>query len=162
MHYSVKRRNGVFELEDERGQVLGVMSYGRWWPMRAEIVLSDRATYRLEPAGFWQTRIQVDKAGATFAEIQPLLGRGFRLSFASDPQSYLFRKRSLWNMDYGLLDEQDQEIAQVMADFNWKILKYEYRVEVLCPIADSEISQLLPLLLAYTAGYYRTRGAGGA
>ena len=158
MHYNITSKgNRFYEAFNESNNVVATLEYETWATRKAKISVAAGFTYQLAGVGFWQTRISVTKGDIAFAEIKPVLGRGFQLTFSGTAQSFMFKKKSTFSTDYKVIDDYDTEMATVDVNFKWKSLSYEYEVEVNNNTLDNEINLMLPLLLVYCSRYMRMR-----
>lgn len=158
MHYSITiKGNRFYEAFNEFNKAGATLEYDTWSTRRAKISVAAGHIYELAAVGFWQTKISVTKGDIAFAEIQPVLGRGFRLTFSGTAQSFMFKKKGMFSTDYKVVDDYDAEMATVDVYFKWKSLSYEYEVEINYNTLDNEINLMLPLLLVYCSRYMRMR-----
>ena len=160
MKYNITSTGGGnYQLTDEQDDCLGTMWHPAMRPYQATIKLADGSVFQLSRAGFWQMNIAVTKNDIPFAEIKPVLGQGLAITFSNGIYPYRFRRKSVWQNTYALLDPNEYEVALVYSNYLWKKWTFEYEIEITTPLHDMELNLLIPLLLAYCARYMRLRSS---
>lgn len=159
MHYTVTSNGSrYFEITDYRNQLIGKLEYTFWWPAKAKITVLDSYEYSALPTGFWRNSIGIFKNDLLYARLSPDW-RGSLLWFFENGRSYVFKRKSIWNAMYILMDEDQREIAYISARFNWSKFNFDYQLEINSNMYDNEADLLLPFLLIYSIRHMRMRHA---
>jgi hypothetical protein len=160
MHYTANSQAGRrFEVYNDANTPAGTMECNFWWPAKAVITIGD-TVYRVAPAGFWQSTMQVTRNDSTIAEIKFSISKGLRIHFSTAATPYFFRHKGFWHTRYAIWDEYGQEIGVIEPHFHWKGLKYSYDINVHAHTLDKENGRLLPLLMLYCLRHTRRLAAG--
>ncbi len=148
--------NRHFEIVDERQKAAGTLDYTTWFPNKAKVTTGDGNIYEMAPQGFWRTTIGMTKNGLPFAALKAKMGSQIVLSFEQGI-TLLFKRKSLWNSNYVVVDSQEQEVAFIQPDFKWKNLSFNYEIDIYANNLDRDINAILPLVLVYCNKYIRMR-----
>ena len=126
-------------------------------PYQATITMADNNVFQLSRAGFWLMVVTVTKNDMPFGEIKPVLGQGLAITFGNSLHPYRFKRKSIWQNTYALLDQNGYEVAVIYANYVWRKWAFEYEIEMINSLPEADL--LVPLLMAYCARYIRLRAS---
>jgi hypothetical protein len=156
MHYTIiTYNNNTLEAINEQQQELGTLEYTFWQPKRAHILLVNGLIYHIEPIGFWLTTMEVTKNGEKYAVVKYNWPSSHLVVSFANNTSFIFRRKNILSNTYAAMDLAKNEIGLVQPVFNWKVLGFNYEVDIQDNCADEETTQLLPLLFTYCARHLR-------
>lgn len=159
MQYSVIQTSKRLEINNERGQHLGIMEFDTWKPAKVRYTAADNNIYEAASVGFWKTKTVINKNGQPYAEIEPKIGKGFNISFINGP-TYLFRKKGFWNSsDYLVIDNADSPVASLKSTFRWKLFKFQHDIDINESMLSKEVNDVMPFLIIYCIRLLRVRQA---
>jgi len=138
--------------QDEK--TIGMLKYATWYSFKAEIVLSDDEIYNLEPAGFWDSRMEIRKNGKTMLDFEMgWRGIAFRNYNAGQEEKYLLKLKGFLNSKYVLVDINEKELLVVNADLKWTKLDYDFVIETSSDFDKLENKELLLLTAVHSINY---------
>jgi hypothetical protein len=156
MQYTSLSRNGRhLDLMNEEQITIGTMDFGYFQYHTADIAVVDHNTYRIAPVSFWNLSMEIVKNGVPFGLIS--YNWGVLDIKLENGRTLYFRRKSFWNNNYIVHDEQGNEVALLDTGFRWKDLSYFYAIDVYPNALDKETNLLLPFVLIYSTRYLRMR-----
>lgn len=159
MHYAVTSTSGGRHLEvsNDRQMPFGTMEYGAWSSSgEADVVVDDGTLYNMTPTGFWNMDVAVTKNGLPYANLKYTI-RGIIILTFENGQTFFFKKKSFWGVEYILANSEEQELGTVISEFKWSSWGFTYAIDVHTGIGDRDTNLLLPFLMIYCTKYMRIR-----
>ena len=110
----------------EGSQKIGELAYEKWYSFKAVIKLSEREKYRLEPKGFWDSKIELTDGRQRLLEFK-MGWKGILINtfFDGEEKTYLLKLKGLLSNQYVLLDTDQEELLVAQPNFKWKKLTFE-------------------------------------
>jgi hypothetical protein len=160
MHYSVDNEgNRYFEVKDDQQQPVGTLEYQGISISKASITISTGGVYDVDAADFWLMTKQITRNGELYAELRARMGKGITLTFRNGHVCHFFKK-SFWNTgEFTVLNEAEEEIAELHVDFEWRSFSFKYEIDIFAGLGDAEMNHALPMILLYCARFLRTHHA---
>ena len=138
-------------------QNLGELIYKKWYSFDAEIILSDGATYRLEPVGFWNSKIELkDDTQTLLAFEMGWKGIIIKTFFDNQENAFLLTLKGLLSSKFILIDTDKRELMAAETDFKWNKLNFDYTIETTQDFDNFKNKELLLLTVLHCINYYMT------
>lgn len=156
-HYKATSTNSKdFSLTKENARI-GDLKYQKWYSFNAEIVLKDNSIYQLEATGFWDSKIELKKAGKSLLEFKMgWKGIVIKSKFDGIEQNYLLKMKGMMSSKFILIDAQENELLEAISDFKWSKLNMDYTFETTTEFDNIENNELLLLTTLHCINYYMT------
>jgi hypothetical protein len=134
---------------------IGRLKYEKWYSFKAEMFLADNSHYRLEPIGFWNSKIELQKEGEKLLEFE-MGWKGIVITtlFKGIEKKYLLGLKGLLSSEFVLIDTNERALLSVDADFKWTNLNYDFHIETSKEFDDFENKELLLLTILHCINYY--------
>lgn len=157
MHYAVTSTSGrYFDVSDDRQMPVGTIQFSAWWPNKADVAINDGTAYNMAPTGFWNMDVAVTKSGLPYAILKYTFGGSITLTLENG-QTFFFKKKSFWGVEYILANSEEQELATVICEFKWSNWGFTYAIDVHTGMGDRDTNLLVPFLMIYCTKYMRIR-----
>lgn len=145
----------------EDSRKIGDLAYEKWYSFKAEIKLSGREKYKLEPKGFWDSKIELTDGRQSLLEFK-MGWKGILINsfFEGEEKTYLLKLKGLLSNQYILLDTDQEELLVAQANFKWKKLTFDFDIETSEKFEGFEHKELLLLTILHCINYYMTISAG--
>ena len=137
---------------------IGKLVYESWFSNKAQIILTNISTYKIEPKGFWGTSLELIKNHTVLANIKMNWNGHIVIStlFNEIPKDYALKKGILKDT-FILTNKNNQELLKVIPDFNWKKLNYNYKISINNNLDISqEFNDVFLFTIIHCANYYMT------
>lgn len=136
---------------------IGKLKYDKWYSFKAEILLADNSHYRLEPKGFWDSKIELQKDGKKLLEFEMgWKGIVIKTLFNSIERKYLLKLTGLLSSKFVLINTDEETLLAVHADFKWTSFNFDYRIETSNEFDHFEDKEILLLTILHCINYYIT------
>ena len=118
------------EIINERQQFIGRLDHTSWFPIdKLQITTADNIVYNIDKQGFWRVKMLISRGDVTVAEITYNWRDGFVISFENG-RKLVFRRKSIWQVNFSLVDESLQELATIETRFKWRGFMYSYDIDI--------------------------------
>jgi hypothetical protein len=141
----------TFQLTED-GQHLGELIYENLFFLKAEIKLANSALYKIAPAGFWGTSINVTKNGTEIAKLV-MTWRGQIVISYHDGREFVLKLNAFFHGKYIIENKNQEKLIQLDPKFNWREFHYNYDISYNITNEQSK-ETLLILLGVYAANYF--------
>ncbi len=134
---------------------LGSLNYLKWYSFQASILLANNSEYKLEPKGFWDSKIELLQNGVSLADYK-LSWSGIIINTKLDgiENSYLLKKKGLFSSQFVLVNSEEKEILSVESDFKWTQLHLDYLITVSDDFGHYSHKELFLLTILHCINYY--------
>lgn len=134
---------------------IGKLKYDKWYSFKAEILLADNSHYRLEPKGFWDLKIELQKDGKTLLEFEMgWKGIIIKTLFEAIEKKYLLKLTGLLSSKFVLIDTDERTLLAVDANFRWTSFNFDFWIETSDEFDSFENKELLLLTTLHCINYY--------
>ena len=156
--YQATSNNSLtFELT-QGDNLIGRLSYKSWFKFDASITIANKATYQIEPKGFWGTTIELkdnDKVLLKFSmnwngEI------GIQTYFTDTENGYIVKHRGIFKDSFILIDRDGAELLVMKPHLKWTSMNYSYQIQTADRFESFSTKDLLLLTSLHCANYYMT------
>lgn len=153
-YYKVSSKESKkFELTQDK-TIIGELRYAKWYSFQAEIELANNEVYELEPAGFWDSRIEIRNNSNTILDFEMgWKGIAFRNYTATKEERYLLKLKGFFSSKYALVGIDGKELVVVNADLKWTKLDYDFDLETSNDFEKFENKELLLLTVIHSINY---------
>ncbi|WP_338876819.1 hypothetical protein WBJ53_14295 [Spirosoma sp. SC4-14] len=135
----------------------GELIYKKWYSFDAEILLSNGKKYRLEPKGFWDSKIELKDESQTLLEFKMgWKGILIKTFFDNKENTYLLTLKGLLSNKFVLLDTNNSELMVAETEFKWNKLSFDYTIETTSHFDNFGNNELLLLTILHCINYYMT------
>lgn len=136
---------------------IGKLKYDKWYSLSAEIFLTDNARYRLEPKGFWGSKIELKENSNTLLVFElGWKGIVIKTLFGDVEKEYLLKLKGLLSSKFILIDTEERTLLAADADFRWTSFSVDYYIETSNEFDDFDNKELLLLTVVHCINYYVT------
>jgi hypothetical protein len=145
----------TFQLTDD-GQKLGQLIYKSLFSYDAEIVMPDLERFKIKPAGFFGTSIEVTKSGMKIANLQMNWKGQIVIDFLRG-EEFIFKAKGAFHNNYIIENKEGERLIQFDPKFNWSKFHYSYNISF-----EKKPQDILFILLGvYASNYYIAVMSGG-
>lgn len=139
------------------GAPIGRLKYEKWYSFKAEIILPDNSSYWLEPKGFWDSKIELQKNDITLLMFEMgWKGIVIKTFFEGIEKRYLLKSKGLLSNKFLLIDTDERTLLAATADFKWRRLDFDYDIETSNEFDNFTNKELLLLTTVHCLNYYIT------
>lgn len=151
---STNSRNFSLMLDDKR---IGELLYEKWYSFNAGIQLPDGSKYKLEPTGFWDSKIELKDDTKTLLEFKMgWKGIIIKTFFDNKEASFLLMLKGLLSSKFVLIDTDKNELMVAETNFKWNKLNYDYNIETSHTFDNFANKEILLLTILHCINYYIT------
>ena len=153
--YKVSSTNALNFILISDNSKIGELIYEQWFAFKADIHLSDGEELKLEPKGFWNSKIELKDKSKTLLEFK-MGWNGILIDtfFKPSDQSYLLQFKGLLNNRIVLINTEKEELLVAKPQFNLKNFNQNYEIEI-TPVFDKLANkELLILTVLHCINYY--------
>lgn len=153
-HYKSNSTNsGIFSLTKDDVKV-GELKYSNWYSFKAEILLADNSLYQIEPKGFWDSRIELQKDGKTLLYFEMgWKGITIKTQFRGAEKKYLLTLKGLFSSKYILVDTEEKELLTVDTELKWTKLNLDVNIHTSEEFDNLENKELLLFTVLHCINY---------
>lgn len=156
-HYKANATNNKNFHLVSNNKALGELIYKKWYSFDAEIVKPEGESYRLEPKGFWDSKVELKDNTSTLLEFKMgWKGIIIRSLLNGREETFLFKFRGLLSNRFSLLDTNNEELLVAETSFNWSKITFDYSIETTQIFDDFDNKELLLLTIVHCINYYMT------
>ena len=137
-------------------EFIGKLSYKRWFSFTAVIEMANKASYQVEPKGFWGTTIDLKEADNLLLTFN-MNWHGdvvVQTHFNNIETGYIFKHRGLFNESFVLIDQEEIELLVMKPHLKWKNMNYDYQIITADRFNSFPSKDLLLLTSVHCANYY--------
>lgn len=134
----------------EGKNLIGTLVYPKWYSYnKADITVGENLLYRVEPQGFWQSKIEVLKDNALVLNVNSKFS-GYEVSRPTDPdRPYRFKLKGIFKNGYILINYKDEVVLEIVSNFSWKKMYPGYILTCADSFANAEFDRLLIMLCVH-------------
>lgn len=134
---------------------IGELIYEQWFAFKADIHLSDGKELKLEPKGFWNSKIELKDKTKSLLEFK-MGWNGILIDtfFKPSERSYLLKFKGLLNNRFVLINTEKEELLVAEPHFNLKNFNQNYNIETTPDFDKSENKELVILTVLHCINYY--------
>ncbi len=151
---SVSALNFILSADQNKA---GELIYEKWYSFSAEILLAGGRKLKLEPFGYWDSKIELKEGSKILLDFKMgWHGIVIRTYFDDKEQNYLVKTKGLLSNKFLLLDTGNRELAVAETNFKWAKLNFEYTIETDAEFDKFENKDLMLLTMIHCINYYMT------
>ena len=156
-NYKANSTNSLnFELTYNNKKI-GELIYGKWYSFNANIHLFNGDKLKLEPKGFWNSKVELKNTENILLEFKMgWNGIIIKTFFNNKEENYLLTQKGLLSNKFILLDTEKNEILVAESNFKWKNLNYDYNIETSQKFDNTPNKDILILTILHCINYYIT------
>jgi len=133
-----------------KDKVLGSLHYRHWYSTRGTITMDNGQQYIIERKGFWGTSHEVKKEGKAVLLLKAKWDGGIAIISPGEPKYYFeFKPKGLMGSSYVLINNKQEELLIMTANFSWKKFSSGYGVNCGDNFGNNEEEQLLLWVSVY-------------
>lgn len=139
------------------GQNIGELTYEKWYAFSAEIQLANGKKYKLEPKGFWDSKIELLDGNDKLLEFKMgWKGIIIKTSFNNEEEDYMLTLKGLFSNKYVLFNVDKEELLVAESSFKWGKLNFDYHIETTSKFDSLDNNALLLLTIVHCINYFIT------
>lgn len=136
-------------------QKIGELVYKKWYSFTAEILMTGGEKFKLEPIGFWDSKIELRDDTKTILEFRMgWKGILIKTQLNGKEETFLLVLKGLLSNKFVLLDTDKEELMVAETDFKWSKLNFDYSIETTQSFDNFDKKELLLLTILHCINYY--------
>ena len=142
-------------------QKIGDLLYEKWYSFSARILMADGSSYQLEPAGFWESKIELKDRNKTLIEFSMgWKGIIIKTLFNGREETFLLKLKGLLSNKFILLDVDKEELLVAETEFKWRKLSFNCNMETTAKFESFDNKEPSLLTILHCVNYYMATMSG--
>ncbi|MEI7594714.1 MAG: hypothetical protein WCK02_03125 [Bacteroidota bacterium] len=153
--YRVDSNNKKVFCLTQNNKLIGELKYNNWFSFKSDITLFNNSKFNIESNDIFGSRMDVKENERLLFCIETDWNNNIIIhaSFDEINQEYIFKKFSILNNIYVLLNSDELELLVLRPDFKWKSFNYDYNIVSTENFERLKYKDLMLLTIIHCANY---------